>query len=174
MPADTAGDMAKILVVDDDPAIRNLMAVTLKLVGHDVLEAAGGEEALGVLSKQNVDLVVLDIMMPVTDGYEVLQRLRAMSGKANLPVIVVTAKGFDPDGLLREAASGAVDHLSKPFDPQDLERAVARVLDADDTDLERRRRSHSRGAEVFAAISELRATEESSEGGPPRAGWRRR
>ncbi len=166
--------MAKILVVDDDPAIRNLIVVTLKLAGHTVTEAAGGEEALGLLAKKNFDLLVLDIMMPVTDGYEVLQRLRAMSGKAGTPVIVVTAKGHDADGLLREAASGAADHLPKPFDPEDLERAVARVLDASDVDLERRRQMHSRGAEVFSAISQLRATEEVPAAAPTRQGRRRR
>jgi CheY-like chemotaxis protein len=149
--------MSRILVVDDEAAVRSLMQVTLSLAGYDVTEAGGGEEALALLEKHPYDLVVLDIMMPVTDGYEVLARLRAMKNRSHTPVIVVTAKGFDTDGLMREAAGGAVDHLAKPFDPADLEHAVERVLNASDDDLERRRKMHSRGAEVFAAISELRS-----------------
>jgi two-component system OmpR family response regulator len=149
--------MARILIVDDEPAVRSLMAVTLKLAGHQIIEAGGGEEGLALIEKRPFDLVVLDIMMPVTDGYEVLGRLRAMKDRAHTPVIVVTAKGFDTNGLMREAAGGAVDHLAKPFDPEELERAVERVLSASEDELERRRKMHSRGAEVFAAISELRA-----------------
>ena len=133
------------------------MAVTLKLAGYDIVEAAGGEEALGLIEQHTFDLVVLDIMMPVTDGYEVLQRLRAMKSKSHTPVIVVTAKGYDADGMMREASGGAVDHLAKPFDPSDLEHAVERILASSDDELERRRKMHTRGAEVFAAISELRA-----------------
>src|SRR5260221_4484068 len=134
--------MSRILVVDDEPAVRSLMAVTLKLADHEIVEAAGGEEALGLIERQHFDLIVLDIMMPVTDGYEVLQRLRAMKGHAHTPVIVVTAKGYDADGMLREASGGAVDHLAKPFDPADLEHAVERVLSASEDSLERRRRMH--------------------------------
>ena len=162
--------MTRILIVDDEPAVRSLMAVTLKLAGHTVVEAGGGEEALALLERQPFDLVVLDIMMPVTDGYEVLGRLRAMKDRAHTPVIVVTAKGFDTEGLMREAAGGAVDHLAKPFDPEELERAVERVLTASEDDLERRRKMHSRGAEVYAAISELR----SLGGEEPDAGRRKR
>src|SRR5438093_2122593 len=74
--------MAHILVVDDEPSIRSLMAVTLKLAGYEVTEAGGGEEALGLIERTPFDLIVLDIMMPVTDVYEVLQPLRAMSVRA--------------------------------------------------------------------------------------------
>jgi CheY-like chemotaxis protein len=155
--------MARILVVDDEPAVRSLMAVTLKLAGHDITEASGGEEALKLIEKTPFDVVVLDIMMPVTDGYEVLHRLRAMSARADTPVVVVTAMGYDAEGMMREAASGAVDHLSKPFDPEDLEHAVERVLAASETDLEVHRRMHTRAAEVYSAISKLREKGDDSE-----------
>ncbi|MCA1831277.1 MAG: response regulator [Actinomycetota bacterium] len=149
--------MARILVVDDEPAVRSLMSVTLKLAGHDVTEASGGEEALKLIEKTPYDVIVLDIMMPVTDGYEVLQRLRAMSARADTPVIVATAKGYDAEGMLRESSGGAVDHLSKPFDPEDLESAVARILESTGRDLETRRRMHTRAAEVYSAIDKLRS-----------------
>ncbi len=148
--------MARILVVDDEPAVRSLMAVTLKLAGHDISEATGGEEALRILESDSFDLVVLDIMMPVTDGYEVLVRMRAMSNQAETPVVVVTARGYDAEAMLREATGGAVDHLSKPFDPADLEHAVERILAAPTNQLETRRRMHARAADVYSAIHRLR------------------
>jgi CheY-like chemotaxis protein len=148
--------MARILVVDDEPAVRSLMSVTLKLAGHDVSEATGGEEALKLLQTQVYDLLVLDIMMPVTDGYEVLTRMRAMSNQAETPVVVVTARGYDAEAMLREASGGAVDHLSKPFDPSDLEHAVERILVASSNQLETRRRMHARAADVYSAIHRLR------------------
>jgi two-component system response regulator ResD len=147
--------MARILVVDDEPEVRYLMGVTLRMAGYQVSEASGGEEALHMIDRTAFDAVVLDIMMPVTDGYEVLQRLRAMSHRSHTPVIVVSAKVYDAEGMLREASGGVVDHIAKPFDPADLEAAVARVLEAS-SDLEVRRRMHSRGAEIFGAISRLR------------------
>lgn len=148
--------MTRILVVDDEPAVRQLMVVTLEMAGYEVEEAAGGEEALGKIELDGYDLIVLDVMMPITDGYEVLQRVRAMKAHSDTPVIIVTAKGYDAEGMLREASGGVVDHLSKPFDPSDLEIAVARILQASDGDLEKRRRMHTRAAEVYSAINRLR------------------
>lgn len=155
--------MARILVVDDEPAVRSLMSVTLKLAGHDITEATGGEEALKVLETKSYDLVVLYIMMPVTDGYEVLARMRAMSNQVDTPVIVVTARGYDAEAMLREASGGAVDHLSKPFDPADLEHAVERILVAPAQALETRKRMHARAADVYGAIHKLRENGEEAE-----------
>ena len=148
--------MSKILVVDDEAPIRALMRATLTMAGHQVVEAGGGEEALEKIKKQNFDLVVLDIMMPVTDGYEVLERIRAIPSRANLPVIVVTAKTYESEGIMREMTAGAIDHLGKPFDPEDLEIAVSRALTASEDQLDTKRQMMSRGANLYTAVDKMR------------------
>ena len=115
------------------------MRATLTMAGHEVVEAGGGEEALKKIKKEDFDLVVLDIMLTVTDGYEVLERIKAIPTKAHLPVVVVTAKAYESDGIMREMTAGAIDHISKPFDPEDLEIAVSRALNASDDQLETKR-----------------------------------
>ena len=148
--------MSKILIVDDEPPIRALMRATLTMAGHQVAEASGGEEALEKIKKSDFDLVVLDIMMPVTDGYEVLERIKAIPSKAHIPVIVVTAKSYESEGIMREMTAGAIDHLSKPFDPEDLEIAVSRALTATDDQLELKRAMMSRGANLYGAVDKMR------------------
>lgn len=167
--------MAKILIVDDEAPIRALMRATLTMAGHQVVEASGGEEALEKIKKQNIDLVVLDIMMPVTDGYEVLERLKAIPAKATLPVIVVTAKSYESEGIIREMTGGAIDHLSKPFDPEDLEIAVSRALNATEDQLELKRSMMSRGATLYGAMDSMRelAREDDPESDRPKRSFRR-
>jgi CheY-like chemotaxis protein len=148
--------VSKILIVDDEAAIRALMRATLTMAGHQVVEAAGGEEALEKVKKQNFDLIVLDIMMPVTDGYEVLERIRAIPSRAHVPVVVVTAKSYESEGIMREMTAGAIDHLTKPFDPEDLEIAVSRALTADEDQLEVKRAMMSRGANLYSAVDKMR------------------
>lgn len=155
--------VAKILIVDDEAPIRALMRATLTMAGHQVSEASGGEEALEKIKKSNFDLVVLDIMMPVTDGYEVLERVKAIPSKANLPVIVVTAKAYESEGIMREMMGGAIDHISKPFDPADLEVAVAKALSASDDQHEQKRGMMSRGANLYGAVDKLRKLAEEAE-----------
>ena len=156
--------MGKILIVDDEAPIRALMRATLTMAGHQVHEASGGEEALEKIKKTAFDLVVLDIMMPVTDGYEVLERVKAMPSRANLPVIVVTAKAYDSEGIMREMTGGAIDHLSKPFDPADLEVAVAKALSSSESQLEQKRGMMSRGANLYGAVEKMRQLAEEAEG----------
>ncbi len=148
--------MAKILVVDDEAPIRALMRATLTMAGHEVVEAGGGEEALKKIKKDDFDLVVLDIMMPVTDGYEVLERVKAIPAKATIPVIVVTAKPYESEGIMREMTAGAIDHIAKPFEPEDLEIAVSRTLNATDDQLETKRSMMSRGANLYGAMDSMR------------------
>ncbi|TMK18653.1 MAG: response regulator [Actinobacteria bacterium] len=148
--------VSKILIVDDEAPIRALMRATLTMAGHQVVEAAGGEEALEKIKKENVELIVLDIMMPVTDGYEVLERIKAIPAKAHIPVIVVTAKSYESEGIMREMTAGAIDHLSKPFDPEDLEIAVSRALTASEDQLDTKRAMMSRGANLYNAVDKMR------------------
>ncbi|MGH2725532.1 MAG: response regulator [Actinomycetota bacterium] len=163
--------MGKILVVDDEAPIRALMRATLSMAGHQVTEASGGEEALEKIKKTNFDLVILDIMMPVTDGYEVLERVKAIPSRASLPVIVVTAKAYESEGIMREMTGGAIDHISKPFDPADLEAAVARALNSTESQLEQKRAMMSRGANLYGAVDRMRRLAEQAEPAPaPRRG----
>ena len=110
----------RILVADDDKDIRSVLALYLEDAGYEVVEAADGAETLHMLETQEIDLCLLDIMMPELDGYQVLKRVRETD---DVPVIVVSAKGQDSEKILG-LNLGADDYLVKPFNPLE---AVARV-----------------------------------------------
>ncbi len=112
-----------ILVVDDDPDIARFVEVNLRSVGYDVLVAGDGEEALKRADENRPDLVLLDVMMPRVDGFEVAQRLRRNPRTANTSIIMLTAKALSSDKVLG-LTSGADDYIIKPFDPIEL---LARV-----------------------------------------------
>jgi two-component system, OmpR family, response regulator len=112
--------MSKILVVDDDPHIRELVRVFLRNEGFEVLEAVDGMEALSKLDSIKVDLAVIDIMMPKMDGWELCQELKA---SFDIPVLMLTAKG-ETSQKLRGFQLGTDDYLVKPFEPLEM---VARV-----------------------------------------------
>lgn len=112
--------MTRILVVDDDPHIRELVGHFMRLEGLDVVEAVDGLDALRVLADIKVDLVILDIMMPGMDGWELCRELRE---QADLPLLMLTAKG-ETSQIVKGFALGTDDYLVKPFDPMVL---VARV-----------------------------------------------
>jgi putative two-component system response regulator len=99
-------------------------------------------------------LVVLDIMMPAMSGYEVLEQIRAMPSRAATPVIVVTAK-HDPAGVMREVKGGALDHLAKPFLPEELEEVVERVLSGTPESTDERRRVLQTDAEIYGSMADL-------------------
>ena len=110
----------RILISDDESDIRSVLRLYMEDAGFEVVEAADGREALDALAAQQIDLCLLDIMMPVLDGYHVLKRIRETS---DLPVIVISAKGQDPEKILG-LNLGADDYMVKPFNPLE---AVARV-----------------------------------------------
>lgn len=117
--------MARILVCDDDPSVRQLLEVTLSF-DHEVLMATNGQEALDHLAGDpDVDLLVLDVMMPVRDGLSTLRELRGQDATADLPVIMLTAKAQDVDARAGMEA-GADEYLTKPFDPLELEELIER------------------------------------------------
>jgi CheY-like chemotaxis protein len=146
--------MATILVVDDDADIRTLIETVLESSGHDVTLAASGQEALNKLKRRPFELVVLDIMMPAMSGYEVLEAIRAMPSRATTPVIVVTAK-HDPSGVMREVKGGAIDHLAKPFLPEELEEVVERALSGTQESTDERRRVLQTDAEIYGSMADL-------------------
>ena len=112
--------MDTILVADDEKEIRSLLRLYLENEGYAVEEAADGDEALAKLDSGAFSLCLLDIMMPGTDGYHVLKKLREKSG---IPVIIISAKDTDPEKILG-LDLGADDYMVKPFNPLE---AVARV-----------------------------------------------
>lgn len=112
--------MATVLIVDDEKDIRTALKIYLKPEGYTLLEAETGRQALDILQKESVDLVLLDIMMPVMDGMETISRLREFS---NVPVILLTAKSEDTDKVMGLNV-GADDYVTKPFNPAEV---IARV-----------------------------------------------
>jgi adenylate cyclase len=121
-------ESGSILVVDDDPINRRLLARALDALGHAVLTAADGREALEVIRNHEPDVVLLDIVMPEMDGVTVLERIKADPALRGVPVIMVSALE-DVDGVIRCIELGAEDYLPKPFDPVLLRARVRAGLD---------------------------------------------
>ncbi|MCC3868952.1 response regulator transcription factor [Terrisporobacter mayombei] len=115
---------SKILVVDDEKEIRNLIEIYLKNEGYTVIKASNGEEALEILKKEEVQLIVLDIMMPKMDGMEVCRRVRE---HLNIPILMLSAKSEDMDKIAG-IMTGADDYLTKPFNPLELSVRVKALL----------------------------------------------
>src|SRR5439155_6681869 len=112
-----------VLVVDDDPDVARFVEVNLRSAGYDVTVAGNGEEALEKAVEIRPDLVLLDVMMPKLDGFEVAQRLRRDPRTSSSSIIMLTAKALSSDKVLG-LSSGADDYIIKPFDPVEL---LARV-----------------------------------------------
>lgn len=113
-----------VLIVDDDPLIVRLVRMHLDKQGYRVLTTAAGEEGLEIVATELPNLVILDLMLPKLDGYEVCRRIREFS---LVPIIMLTAKGEQVDKL-RGFEMGADDYLTKPFAPQELIARVQAVL----------------------------------------------
>ena len=117
--------MAKrILLVDDEPLILKGLRFTLEQEGYEILTAADGEEALQVFFDQQVDLVLLDVMLPKLDGISVCQRIREHS---NVPIIMLTAKGEDMDKILG-LEYGADDYMTKPFNILEVKARIKTIF----------------------------------------------
>ena len=121
-------DRKRILVVDDEIYIVHILEFSLTMEGYSVLTASDGEEALKLIDSERPDLIVLDIMMPKIDGYEVCRRLRQDEQFTDLPVILLSAKGRPID---REAGlqAGANDYITKPFSPRKLLGKISELLE---------------------------------------------
>ncbi|HEY9723092.1 MAG TPA: response regulator transcription factor [Oscillatoriaceae cyanobacterium] len=123
-------DKQKILVIDDEASIRQIVETRLKLAGYDVITAADGVEALEQAATHQPDLIVLDIMMPKLDGFEVCRELRKTM---TTPIIMLTAKG-DITDRIAALELGADDYVVKPFSPRELEARIKAVLRRTHTD----------------------------------------
>ncbi len=121
--------MARVLVIDDEPDVRWLLRVSLERVGHEVLLAEDGLRGVAMAQRQKPDAIVLDLMMPVMDGYGVLDALGRDQRTSHVPVLVLTAKAL-PEEEERCVEAGARRFLTKPFDPSDLAEELAGLLGA--------------------------------------------
>jgi two-component system phosphate regulon response regulator PhoB len=118
---------ATILVIEDDPDIRELVSYNLGKEGYTVVGAETGERGLTLLGTVNPDLILLDIMLPGTDGLEVLRTLKRSASTERIPVIMTTAKSEDSD-IVSGLELGADDYVTKPFSPKVLIARVRAVL----------------------------------------------
>jgi two-component system response regulator MprA len=147
--------VGRVLVVDDDPDVREAVETALELEGHRVMGAADGLEALKRLGQAEYDAVVLDVLMPNLDGFEVCRRLRAAGNRT--PILIVTARDSEED-TIRGLDLGADDYLVKPFALGELLARVRALL--------RRTRPADEDAPLwFAGLSLDRQTREASRGG---------
>ena len=115
--------MSKILIIEDDRSASRLMEYAFEHEGYEVVVAANGVEGLAKALQDEPDLIILDVMLPGIDGFEVCQRLRSEERTLNLPILMLSAKGQEADRLAGEKV-GATEYLLKPIDPDDL---IARV-----------------------------------------------
>jgi DNA-binding response OmpR family regulator len=118
------GGMSTVLVVDDEPIVRDVVVRYLRRDGFETLEAGTGEEAMRILQRELPSLVVLDVMLPGTDGLELCRHIRASS---DLPIVLLTARGDEADRIVG-LELGADDYVTKPFSPRELAIRVRNLL----------------------------------------------
>ncbi len=119
-----------VVCVEDEPEMIDLVKLILGRKGFDLVGAVGGREGLETVRKLKPDLVLLDLMMPDMDGWEVYQQMKADDELKNIPVIVVTAKAQSIDKVLGLHIAKVDDYVTKPFGPQELLQSVNKVLQA--------------------------------------------
>jgi DNA-binding response OmpR family regulator len=121
--------VARILVVDDSPDVRLALATILEDAGHEVVEAEDGDQVFDVALQEKPNLVLLDVMMPRVNGFDALAALKADTRTAQIPVIMVTAKGR-PEDMAMARSLGAVEYVTKPWADGDVELRVEWALAA--------------------------------------------
>jgi DNA-binding response OmpR family regulator len=133
------GAMATVLAVDDEEDILTIIRHNLEREGHRVLTAPDGDRALEIVRTERPDVVVLDVMMPGTDGWGVLNRIKAESEElSTIPVLMLTARSTDEDRI-RGGIEGAIRYLTKPFSPRALCDEVRQALEGEPEPVKRRK-----------------------------------
>ena len=144
-PAEETAD-GHLLVVDDDPNNRDVLARTLQKKGYTVAQAADGAEALRILlAEKSIETVLLDILMPGMNGWETLQRLKAEPALKNIPVIMISGLG-ETDAVVRCLELGAEDYVQKPFVPTILKARVGASVE--------KKRARDREAELYNKLQD--------------------
>ena len=118
----------RVVCVEDEPEMIDLVRLILGRKGYEVIGANGGIEGLETVRRERPDLVLLDLMMPDMDGWEVYQQIKADPGLRDIPVIVVTAKAQSIDKVLGLHIAKVDDYITKPFGPQELLESVDKIL----------------------------------------------
>ncbi|MGH2995140.1 MAG: response regulator [Gaiellaceae bacterium] len=144
--------MTTVLVVDDEPIVREVVVSYLEREGYRTLEAEDGDAARGLIERESPGLVVLDVMLPGTDGLELCRWIRANS---SLPVILLTARGEEADRIVG-LELGADDYVTKPFSPRELVARVRTVLRRTSPSVGKAERLSFEGLEIDATSREVR------------------
>jgi DNA-binding response OmpR family regulator len=118
----------QILCIEDEPEMIDLIRLILGRRGYEVQGATGGKDGIKMVKQNHPDLVLLDLMMPDMDGWEVYQQMKADETTKHIPVIVVTAKAQNIDKVLGLHIAKVDDYIAKPFGPQELVSSVEKVL----------------------------------------------
>lgn len=119
--------MAKILIAEDEPDIRELVAFTLRFAGHEVVTAKNGEEAVQLAGREFPDLILMDVRMPRMTGYDACRAMKANAELKDIPVVFLSAKGQDSE-IQTGLEAGAEEYLLKPFAPDQLTDRVRAIL----------------------------------------------
>ena len=119
--------MAKILIAEDEPDIRELVAFTLRFAGHEVVAGANGEEAVQLAAQEMPDLILMDVRMPRMTGYDACRVMKANLRLKDIPVVFLSAKGQDSE-IQTGLEAGAEEYLLKPFGPDQLVERVNVIL----------------------------------------------
>jgi len=143
--------LSRILVVEDESAIRKLITFTLGDSGHEVYEAADGDEAVQKMEELDPELVVLDVMMPKLDGWEVLRELRRRGIRRKTRVIMLTAKSTERD-FVTGWKLGVDDYMTKPFEPEELALIVNETLMMSSEQIQERRKNELEKANLLSRI----------------------
>jgi DNA-binding response OmpR family regulator len=146
--------MARILVVDDDDDLRTIVKTILTDEGHTVVEAKSGRLAISTMAKHAPDICVLDVMMPSQDGFSVLKEMKATGLKKKVKVLLLTAKTSETDWV-RGYRLGADMYLTKPFDPDELAKAIEHLTNRNLEDLRVSRQKELEKAELLSRVESI-------------------
>ena len=119
--------LARVMAVDDDHVIRGLLEVNLEMEGHEVMTAFDGADALEQVAGTRPDLILLDVMMPNVNGWEVAEALKAQEETRNIPIVFLSARAMEAD-VRKGTDLGVQAYVTKPFDPIDLMELVNRLI----------------------------------------------
>lgn len=119
--------MARVMAVDDDPVIRGLLEVNLEMEGHQVITAVDGQDALDKVHTERPELILLDVMMPNVNGWQVAEALKGDPATRDIPVVFLSARAMEAD-VRKGAELGVESYVTKPFDPIELMDLVHRLL----------------------------------------------